>query len=92
MRGAAAAAPPAITCSSQARRARSGAEGPKGSRRCSVLEWRRVKRSSVLVYILPGPVLGAFMYDAGGFFLPFAVTGTAILLSGVVVLVVTEVA
>ena len=30
-------------------------------------------------------------YDAGGFFLPFAVTGTAILLSGVVVLVVTDV-
>jgi len=37
-----------------------------------------------------GPVLGAFMYDAGGFFLPFAVTGTAILLSGVIVLMVTE--
>ena len=26
-----------------------------------------------------GPVIGAFMYDAGGFFLPFAVTGTVIL-------------
>ena len=38
-----------------------------------------------------GPVLGALMYDAGGFFLPFAVTGTAILLSGVIVLLVTEV-
>jgi len=38
-----------------------------------------------------GPVIGAFMYDAGGFFLPFAVTGTAILLSGIVVLVVTDV-
>eukprot|EP00092_Neocalanus_flemingeri_P030917 GFUD01033574.1.p1 GENE.GFUD01033574.1~~GFUD01033574.1.p1 ORF type:complete len:505 (-),score=68.91 GFUD01033574.1:56-1570(-) len=37
-----------------------------------------------------GPVLGAFMYDAGGFFLPFAVTGTAILLSGVTVLLVTD--
>jgi len=37
-----------------------------------------------------GPVLGAFMYDAGGFFLPFAVTGTAILLSGITVLLVTE--
>jgi len=37
-----------------------------------------------------GPVLGAFMYDYGGFFLPFAVTGTAILLSGVTVLLVTE--
>ena len=38
-----------------------------------------------------GPVLGALMYDAGGFFLPFAVTGTAILLSGLVVLLITEV-
>ena len=38
-----------------------------------------------------GPVLGALMYDAGGFFLPFAVTGTVILLSGVIVLLVTEV-
>jgi len=37
-----------------------------------------------------GPVIGAFMYDAGGFFLPFAVTGTAILLSGIVVLLVTD--
>jgi len=37
-----------------------------------------------------GPVLGALMYDAGGFFLPFAVTGTAILLSGAIVLLVTE--
>jgi len=33
-----------------------------------------------------GPVLGAFMYDAGGFFMPFAVTGSAILLSGCLVL------
>ena len=38
-----------------------------------------------------GPVLGALMYHAGGFFLPFVVTGTAILLSGSVVLLVTEV-
>ena len=38
-----------------------------------------------------GPVIGAFMYDAGGFFLPFAVTGTAILLSGIIVLLVTDV-
>jgi len=30
------------------------------------------------------------MYDAGGFFLPFAITGTAILLSGFVVLFVTD--
>lgn len=37
-----------------------------------------------------GPVIGAFMYDAGGFFLPFAVTGTAILLSGIIVLLVTD--
>jgi len=37
-----------------------------------------------------GPVIGAFMYDAGGFFLPFAITGTAILLSGFVVLFVTD--
>ena len=38
-----------------------------------------------------GPVLGALMYGAGGFFLPFAVTGTAILASGLVVMCVTEV-
>ena len=38
-----------------------------------------------------GPVLGALMYHAGGFFLPFVVTGSAILLSGSVVLLVTEV-
>ena len=38
-----------------------------------------------------GPVLGALMYGAGGFFLPFAVTGTAILLSGLLVLLLTEV-
>ena len=38
-----------------------------------------------------GPVLGALMYSAGGFFLPFAVTGTAILASGLVVMLVTEV-
>ena len=38
-----------------------------------------------------GPVLGALMYDAGGFFLPFAVTGTAILVSGLVVMLLTEV-
>ena len=38
-----------------------------------------------------GPVLGALMYNAGGFFLPFAVTGTAILLSGLLVLLLTEV-
>lgn len=31
------------------------------------------------------------MYDAGGFFLPFAVTGSAILASGLTVLLVTEV-
>jgi len=37
-----------------------------------------------------GPVIGAFMYDAGGFFLPFAVTGTAILLSGCLVLFITD--
>jgi len=37
-----------------------------------------------------GPVLGALMYGAGGFFLPFAVTGTAILASGLVVMLVTE--
>ena len=30
-------------------------------------------------------------YDAGGFFLPFAVTGTAILLSGCLVLFITDV-
>ena len=38
-----------------------------------------------------GPVIGAFMYDYGGFFLPFAVTGAAIILSGVLVYSVTEV-
>ena len=38
-----------------------------------------------------GPVLGALMYNAGGFVLPFAVTGTAILLSGALVLLVTQV-
>ena len=38
-----------------------------------------------------GPVLGAFMYDYGGFFLPFAVTGTAIIVSGVLVYSVTQV-
>ena len=31
------------------------------------------------------------MYDAGGFFLPFAVTGSAILASGLGVLLLTEV-
>ena len=36
-------------------------------------------------------MLGALMYDAGGFFLPFAVTGTAILASGILVLCTTEV-
>ena len=38
-----------------------------------------------------GPVIGAFMYDAGGFFLPFSVTGTAILLIGIIVLLFTDV-
>lgn len=37
-----------------------------------------------------GPVIGAFMYTWGGFFLPFAVTGTAILTSGLVVLMMTD--
>ena len=43
--------------------------------------------------ILPkkvGPVLGALLYKAAGFCLPFALTGTAILLSGFQVLVVTK--
>ena len=38
-----------------------------------------------------GPVLGAFIYDYGGFFLPFALTGSAIITSGVVVFTVTKV-
>lgn len=37
-----------------------------------------------------GPVVGAFMYTSGGFFLPFAVTGSAIIISGIFVLCVTE--
>lgn len=37
-----------------------------------------------------GPVVGAFMYTEGGFFLPFAVTGSAIIISGIVVLCVTD--
>merc|ERR1719481_2025042 len=37
-----------------------------------------------------GPVLGAYMYSAGGFFVPFAVTGSAILLSGFLVLLSTD--
>ena len=44
-------------------------------------------------HILPkkvGPVLGALLYKAAGFCLPFALTGTAILLSGFQVLVVTK--
>ena len=38
-----------------------------------------------------GPVLGAFMYSAAGFFFPFAVCGGAIILSGILVLLLTEV-
>ena len=38
-----------------------------------------------------GPVIGAFMYDYGGFCLPFAVTGAAIIASGVLVYYLTEV-
>ena len=38
-----------------------------------------------------GPVIGAFMYDYGGFCLPFAVTGAAIIASGVLVYNLTEV-
>ena len=37
-----------------------------------------------------GPVLGALLYKAAGFCLPFALTGTAILLSGGLVLLVTK--
>ena len=37
-----------------------------------------------------GPVLGALLYKAAGFCLPFALTGTAILLSGGLVLIVTK--
>jgi len=37
-----------------------------------------------------GPVIGAFMYDAGGFCLPFSVTGTLIIMSGFLVCSVTE--
>ena len=37
-----------------------------------------------------GPVLGAFMYEAGGFFLPFVVTGSAIIISGAAVYLVTD--
>ena len=38
-----------------------------------------------------GPVLGTLMYEAGGFSLPFLVIGSATLLSGALVLIVTEV-
>ena len=38
-----------------------------------------------------GPVIGAFMYDYGGFCLPFAVTGAAIIASGELVYNLTEV-
>ena len=37
-----------------------------------------------------GPVLGAFMYEAGGFCLPFVVMGSCIILSGLAVYLVTE--
>ena len=37
-----------------------------------------------------GPVLGALLYKAAGFCLPFALTGTAIFLSGGLVLLVTK--
>ena len=37
-----------------------------------------------------GPVLGAAMYEAGGFCLPFAVTGAAIIASGAAAYLVTE--
>ena len=37
-----------------------------------------------------GPVLGAFMYEAGGFCLPFVVMGSCIILSGLTVYLVTE--
>ena len=37
-----------------------------------------------------GPVVGAFLYEAGGFCLPFALTGTAIILSGVMAFVLTD--
>ena len=37
-----------------------------------------------------GPVLGAFMYEAGGFCLPFVVTGSAIIISGAAVYLVTD--
>ena len=37
-----------------------------------------------------GPVLGAAMYEAGGFCLPFAVTGAAIIVSGAAAYLVTE--
>ena len=38
-----------------------------------------------------GPVIGAFMYDYGGFFLPFAITGSSIIVSGVFLFYFTEV-
>ena len=37
-----------------------------------------------------GPVVGAVLYEAGGFCLPFAVTGTAIILSGLATYAVTD--
>ena len=37
-----------------------------------------------------GPVLGAFMFEAGGFCLPFVVTGTVIIISGAAVYLVTD--
>lgn len=37
-----------------------------------------------------GPVIGAFLYEAGGFCLPFALTGSAIIISGCLVYLVTD--
>jgi len=37
-----------------------------------------------------GPVIGAFMYTQGGFFLPFAALGTVIIISGFLILFVTD--
>ena len=38
-----------------------------------------------------GPVIGAFLYDSYGFFLPFIISGSAMLLSGAIALFTNDV-
>ena len=69
----------------------------KGLVWCIIQPWyemttynQKHKNWSQFLGLTLGPVIGAFMYDAGGFCLPFSVTGTLIIMSGFLVCSVTE--